>query len=111
MYSASFIFEAGTYDDEFHRLDALIESAAKATAGYLGQETWRSMDGQKTNAVYYWSSLDSLKEFSAHPEHLEAKRQYQKWYKGFHIVIAEIIKSYGDDVLTHVTPNQRVRVA
>jgi heme-degrading monooxygenase HmoA len=86
----------------------LIEAAASATPGYLGQETWKSTSGERSNVVYYWSTLESLKAFSAHSKHLEAKSRYQQWYKGFHIVIVEIIKSYGDDVLNHITPNQRV---
>jgi hypothetical protein len=48
----------------------------------------------------------ALKEFASHPK-LEAKWQYKTWCKGFHIVISEIIKFYGDDVLKHFTPNQR----
>jgi heme-degrading monooxygenase HmoA len=107
MYSASFIIEAGTYDEEFHRLGALIEAAASATPGYLGQETLMSASGERSNVVYYWTTLESLKAFSVHPKHLEAKSQYQQWYKGFHIVIAEIVKSYGDDVLKRITPNER----
>ena len=51
--------------------------------------------------------LEALREFSAHPSHLEAKRQYQRWYRGYHIVIAEIVRSYGDDAIEHFTPNQR----
>lgn len=39
----------------------------------------------------------------------EAKRQYQQWYKGFHIVISEVIRSYGDGALDHITPNARQR--
>lgn len=107
MFTASFIFEPGTYDDKFHALDALIQAAAEATDGYLGQENWKSTDGKKINAIYYWTSLASLKEFSSHPKHLEAKRQYQLWYKSFHIVISEIVRSYGDGRLAHITPNQR----
>lgn len=107
MFSASFIFEPGTYDDKFRALDALIQAAAEATDGYLGQETWKSADGKKINAIYYWTSLSSLKAFSSHPKHQEAKGQYQLWYKGFHIVISEIVKSYGDGRLSHITPNQR----
>ena len=107
MFSACFIFEPGTYDDKFHALDALIQAAAKATDGYLGQENWKSADGQKVNATYYWASLESLKVFSSHPKHLEAKRQYQLWYNSFHIVISEIVKSYGDGRLGHITPNER----
>jgi heme-degrading monooxygenase HmoA len=107
MYSASFIFEPGAFDDKFHALDALIQAAAEATDGYLGQENWKSADGKKINAIYYWTSLEALKEFSSHPKHLEAKSQYTQWYRGFHIVIAEIVKSYGDGGLDHITPNQR----
>ena len=108
MFSASFIFEPGTYDDKFRELDALIQAAAEATDGYLGQENWKSADGKKVNAIYYWTSLASLKEFSSHPKHLEAKRQYLLWYKSFHIVISEIVKSYGDGRLSHITPNEQV---
>jgi heme-degrading monooxygenase HmoA len=107
MYSASFMFEAGTYNEEFHRLDALIEAAASATPGYLGQETWKSASGERSNVVYYWSTLESLKAFSAHPKHLEAKSRYQQWYKGFHIVIAKIIKSYGTSRRTSGRLNNR----
>jgi heme-degrading monooxygenase HmoA len=111
MYSASFIFEPGTYDDKFHELDALIEAAANATVGYLGFESWKSPDGLKSNAIYYWQTLESLKEFASHPKHLEAQRQYKRWYKGFHIVIAEVIRSYGDGALSHITPNERAGAA
>jgi heme-degrading monooxygenase HmoA len=107
MYSASFIFEPGEYDDEFHRLDDLIAEAARATKGFLGSEIWRSADGKRTNATYYWADLDSLKEFSSHPKHLEAKSQYSRWYAGYHIVISEVVKSYGDGAFPHATPNER----
>jgi heme-degrading monooxygenase HmoA len=111
MYSAAFIFEPGTYDERFLTLDALIEAAAQANPGYLGRETWQSKDGKKFNATYYWTDLESLKVFSANPQHLEAKRNYQRWYKGFHIVISQVIRSYGDGALAHITPNQRSKPA
>jgi heme-degrading monooxygenase HmoA len=109
MYSASFIFEPGTYDARFHELNALIDAAARATAGYIGVESWRSADGTRANATYYWTSLEALREFSSHPSHIEAKRQYQRWYRGYHIVIAEVVRSYGDGRLSiaHFTPNER----
>jgi heme-degrading monooxygenase HmoA len=107
MYSASFIFEAGTCDARFHELNALIDAAARATAGYIGVESWRSSDGRRANATYYWNSLEALREFSSHPSHIEAKRQYQRWYRGYHIVIAEVVRSYGDGTIAHFTPNER----
>jgi heme-degrading monooxygenase HmoA len=108
MYSVSFIFEPGTYDARFHELNALIDAAARASAGYIGTESWRSADGKRANATYYWSSLEELREFSAHPQHIEAKRQYQRWYRGYHIVIAQVVRSYGDGNFPHFTPNTPV---
>ncbi len=46
MYSAAFIFIPGNFDDRYFALDALIDAAAKATPGFLGQENWKSGDGQ-----------------------------------------------------------------
>jgi heme-degrading monooxygenase HmoA len=107
MYSAAFIFEPGAYDDEFHRLNAAIDEVARSLPGFLGNESWRSGDGKRTNSTYYWATLDDLKAFSADPRHREAKRQYARWYAGYHIVIAEVIRSYGDGAFAHITPNQR----
>ena len=109
MYSASFIFKPGQIDDEFHRLNKLIDAAANSTDGYLGAETWQSAEGGVLNAIYYWESLDALEEFSRNPHHLEAKKQYSRWYEGYHIVISEIIRSYGDDSIPHLTPNSRTQ--
>jgi len=107
MYSAAFLFEPGEYDARFHELNARIDAAAKATPGYLGRESWRSPDGRTANATYYWESLEALKKFSMHPDHLAAKREYAKWYRGYHIVIAQVLRSYGDGRLQHITPNER----
>ena len=109
MYSAAFIFKPGTYDDEFHRLNDLIDAAANATEGYLGAETWKSPDGEMFNAIYYWETLEALQEFSRHPTHLKAKKQYSRWYDGYHIVISEVLRSYGDNTIAHFTPNDRSR--
>ena len=109
MFSAAFIFRPGTYDDEFHRLNNLIDAAAKSTDGYLGAETWQSADGKTINATYYWESLDALQEFSRNRNHLEAKKQVSRWYDGYHIVISEVLRSYGDNSIEHFTPNERVK--
>ncbi len=111
MISASFIFTEGELDAAFHRLDALIEAAARETEGFLGKESWLSPDGAKRNAMYYWRDRAALAAFAAHPDHIEAKRQYARWHGGFHVVIAEVLKSYGDGAFDHVTPNRRARPA
>ena len=105
MYSVAFIYEPGTYDAEFHRLNKLIDDVARSHAAFLGVESWVSPDGKKRNATYYWANLDALKEFSSHPTHLEAKRQYSRWYDGYQIVISEVVRSYGDGAISHITSN------
>ena len=107
MYSAAFIFEPGQYDAEFHRLNALIDSVARSLPGFLGVESWQSADGRRRNATYFWDNLDTLETFSAHPAHQEAKRQYARWYNGYHIVISQVVRSYGDGAFAQITPNER----
>ena len=103
MYSAAFIYQAGEYNDDFHALNDAIDQIARASDGFLAAESWVSADGATRNATYYWADLETLKAFSSHPKHLDAKRQYQRWYSGFHVVISQVIRSYGDGAIQHVT--------
>lgn len=80
----------GTFDDEFHRLNKLIDTAAKATEGFLSPETRQALDGKTLNA-----------------NHPEARKQVSRWYDGYHIVVSEVIRSYGDNAIPHITPNDR----
>ena len=104
MFCAAFIYQPGEYDSEFHRLNDMIQAAAEAMPSYLGVESWQSADGRLKNATYYWSDLAALKEFSMHPSHLEAKRNYARWYQGYHIVISEVIRSKKKRKFPHITP-------
>jgi heme-degrading monooxygenase HmoA len=107
MYSAAFIYEAKEYDAEFHRLNDAIRAVADSLPGFLGAEHWHSPDGARSNATYYWSDLEALKIFSNHPTHQEAKRHYARWYSGYHIVVSEVLRSYGNGAIAHFTPNDR----
>jgi heme-degrading monooxygenase HmoA len=107
MYSTAFLWEPGIYDVEFNELNAFIEAAAQSIDGFLGVEEWSSADGKRKNAIYYWDSLESLQILSEHPKHLEAKSRYLQWYKGYHVVISEVIRSYGDAAFTHLTPSAK----
>ena len=107
IYSAAFLFEPGEYDADFHRLNALIEATAQSLPGFLGVESWRASEGSRRNVTYYWDSLETLRTFSTDPVHQQAKREYARWYKGYHIVVSEVLRSYGDGAFDHVTPNTR----
>ncbi len=95
LFTATFQFRQKTRDDEFDRLDALISAAAEGNAGYLGRKKWNDEDGNIA-VVYYWKSLEALQTFAADPTHLEAKSQYDRWYAGYRIEIASVVRTYGD---------------
>lgn len=102
MYSATFIFAKGEYDEEFHRLDAEIAKAAKATPGYLGEEAWENPATGLISNVYYWDSLEALHSLINNPHHLEAKSSQARWLAGYRIVISKVLKIYGDSRLAGV---------
>jgi heme-degrading monooxygenase HmoA len=101
MYSATFIFDTKQFDDEFHRLDALIATAAKESEGYLGEEAWEDAKTGRISNVYYWSSEQGLRQLMAHPSHLEAKRRYSEWLSGYQVIISQVIRTYGDKTMRH----------
>lgn len=107
MYCVQFIFEERDLSEEFFALDALIAQAAEDNSGFVGKDSWVSADGGRRNSIYYWRDEDALKLFSRHPKHLEAKKRYQEWYSGFHVVISQVTKTYGDHAFAHTTPNER----
>ncbi len=103
MYSATFIFDKKQYDAAFYALDAAIAEAAKQSDGYLGEESWENAATGRVCNVYYWHDLASLQALMQHPKHLEAKAQQANWLAGYQIVIAEVIRAYGDGSIAHPT--------
>jgi heme-degrading monooxygenase HmoA len=100
MYSSTFIFAKRQFDDAFHALDEAIATAAKATPGYLGEETWENTESGLISNVYYWESLDALQQLMKHPKHLEAKAAQANWLNGYQVVISEVLRTYGDAKLS-----------
>jgi heme-degrading monooxygenase HmoA len=105
MYSATFIFDKKQFDDEFYKLDAAIAAAAKETEGYFGEESWENAETGRVCNVYYWRDLQSLQNLMNHPKHLEAKALQANWLSGYQIVIAEVIRAYGDGSIAHPAAN------
>ena len=109
MLSAAFIFKDGNLDDDFFHLDGLIEKAAHETDGFIGKDSWVDPKTNRRNSTYYWRDDAALKAFSNNELHLEAKRQYQKWYEGFHVIISRVEKTYGDGALETFLPDDRAK--
>lgn len=107
MYIAAFIYKPGQRDEEFDRLSALIDEVAASIPGFVGAESWHSSDGKRVNASYYWRDQESLRAFAAHPRHLDAKRQFRKWYEGYHVIVSKVERAYGDGSIQHFVPDGR----
>jgi heme-degrading monooxygenase HmoA len=90
-----FIFKPGTYDDEFHRLDDIIDNYARTLPGFERVEKWHT-DGGIVNAMYYFADRSSVADLARFPSHREAKGQVQRWYDGYKILVTEVTASYGD---------------
>jgi heme-degrading monooxygenase HmoA len=101
IYTATFIFAAGTLDETFHALDREIALIVKSIPGYLGEETWENALTGLVSTVYYWETFDALKTLMNHPKHLAAKEQQARWLKGYQVVIAKVIGCYGDGGIAH----------
>lgn len=101
MYSATFIFAKRQFDPAFRRLDELIAQTAKAIPGYLGEEAWENPVTGLVSNVYYWASMDALETLIKHPAHLEAKASQGEWLAGYQVIIAQVLRSYGDAQIDH----------
>ena len=104
MFSATFIFAKGEWDDEFYKLDEQIAATARATPGYLGEESWENSTTGLVSNVYYWDSLESLQQLMRHPAHLEAKSKQSKWLNGYQVVVSQVLRVYGDSKLNDKLP-------
>ncbi|WP_051377810.1 antibiotic biosynthesis monooxygenase family protein [Derxia gummosa] len=101
MFTSTFTFLPGDYDAEFHALDAVIAEAARGIDGYLGEESWENPATGLVSNVYYWRTREALDALMTHPAHIEAKRRQASWLKGYQVVIAEVVGSYGDGRIAH----------
>lgn len=96
IFTSTFTFRPGDYDDEFHRLDQSIADVARQIDGYLGEESWESSGTGAVSNIYYWSSLEALRQLMEHPTHLQAKAQQARWLKGYSVTISQVLRTYGD---------------
>ncbi|KAF1020738.1 MAG: putative protein YqjZ [Paracidovorax wautersii] len=101
MYTATFTFMPGEFDEAFYALDESIAQLTRAMPGYLGEESWTNASTGLVSNVYYWESMEALQALMKHPAHLDAKRQQARWLKGYQVVIAQVVSSYGDGGIEH----------
>jgi len=99
MYSATFIFREGNFNEAFFQLDQEIAAAAKNTMGYIGEESWVNNNTGLVSNVYYWETMEGLKELMNNPSHIIAKAKQGDWLKGYQVVISQVLRTYGDGLI------------
>jgi len=109
MFTSTFTFAKGDYDAEFHALDERIAAVARSIPGYLGEEAWESPATGLISNVYYWDSMQALQQLMEHADHRAAKQAQARWLKGYQVVIAEVVGSYGDGGIAHPLAGIRMR--
>ena len=101
MYTSTFTFAKRQLDDEFHAVDEVIAQIARSITGYLGEENWENPATGLISTVYYWETMDALQELIGHPAHIAAKQRQSLWLNGYQVVIAQVVRSYGDGGIQH----------
>ncbi len=70
----------------------MVELAGQQS-GFLGAESAREELGI---TVSYWKDLNSIKQWKANVEHLEAQKNGRKdWYQTFKVRISKVERDYG----------------
>jgi heme-degrading monooxygenase HmoA len=74
----------------------MVELAAQQP-GFLGIESARDASELSLGiTVSYWSDLESIQQWKANAEHLEAQRHgHELWYQSFKVRISKVERDYG----------------
>jgi heme-degrading monooxygenase HmoA len=86
--------EAG---DDYKAMAAEMLERARTMPGFVDFKTFRAEDGERLSVIH-WESQETLRAWSADLRHVVAQRLgREKWYRYFHIEVADVSRSYGFD--------------
>lgn len=80
-------------DNGYSEMSDRMVELAEQQSGFLGVEFAREDVGI---TVSYWADLDSIKNWKANSEHLEAQKVGRRsWYDSFKVRISKVERDYG----------------
>ena len=92
-YSVIFTSLRTDIDEGYGDAATRMVELAQQQPGFLGIESAREDVGI---TVSYWADLESIKNWKANMEHLEAQKLgREKWYASFKLRIAKVERDYG----------------
>ncbi len=79
-------------DNGYNEMANQMIQLAQQQPGFLGLESARENIGI---TVSYWSSLESIENWKANSEHMEAQKMGRKlWYESFKVRISKVERDY-----------------
>lgn len=79
-------------EDGYSEMDQKMDKMAQKQPGYLGHESVREGLGI---TVSYWKDLESIKNWKANMEHVEAQKKGRSlWYSSYKTRICRVEKDY-----------------
>ena len=91
-YAVIFTSTRTNVDEGYDKTANRMVELAEQQPGFLGLESARQGVGI---TVSYWSDLDSIKNWKANSEHLQAQKKGRKsWYGSFKIRISKVERDY-----------------
>ncbi len=101
MYSATFAFGRGDYDDESTAATRRSQRSPRRFPDIWARKPWGNPATGLISTVYYWQTLEALQQLVEHPQHRAAKDLQSRWIRGYHITVAQVLRSYGDGGIAH----------
>ncbi len=97
-YAVIFTSKHSEMIEGYAEMATKTEDLAKEQNGFLGIESARNDIGI---TVSYWSSLDAIKQWKQHTDHLIAQKQGRKdWYTWYKVKICKVERDYEFNSLT-----------
>ena len=97
-YAVIFTSTRTAVEDNYHDMADRMVQLAQEEEGYLGIESARDADGNGIT-VSYWRTLDDIKRWKAHTEHMDAQiNGRKKWYSSYKVRIVQVQRDYDFNV-------------
>ena len=96
MYAVIFrSIRTQNYEDLYQEHAEKMEKLVKEIKGYLGHHSHRDPNTREGLTISYFDSLDSIRTWREHPEHLKTQELGRKYfYESYEIKVVKVERAY-----------------
>ena len=96
MYAVIFTARIAELDDEYSQVAERMRQLAIEKYGCKGFTT--ATEDNEEIAISYWENEEQIKAWKNDAEHILAQEKGRsKWYRSYHVQVAEVIREYGEN--------------